>query len=171
MQSIKRGAEFFALVLDCSNKSPRVQIQISWKKPMTGWVKLNTDGAVFANLIKVRGGGVLRDSNGDWVVRFMRKLGSMSSILVELWALKDGLLLARQLDILNVNIELDADLIVHLLNNPSSHNLMLKPLLNDCRNLIKTFPSCTVAHVFRETNRCADKLANISATQAVNFLL
>ena len=113
----------------------------------------------------------IRDSNGEWVAGFARKLGSMSNILAELWALNDGLLLAQQLDILNVNIELDADLLVHLLNNPSSHNLMLEALLNDCRNLIKTFPSCTVTHIFREANRCADKLANVEATQAVNFLL
>ena len=80
-------------------------------------------------------------------------------------------LLGNLIYILNVNIELNADLLVHLLNNPSSHNLMLEPLLNDCRNLIKTFPSCTMAHIFREANRYADKLANIEATQAVNFLL
>ena len=171
MQSIKRGAKFFALILDCSNKLPRVQIQISWKKPMTGWVKPNTDGAVFGNPIKARGRGVLLDSNGDWVSRFMRKLGSMSSILLEIWALKDGLLLAWQLDILNVNIELDADVLVHLLNNPSFHNLMLEPLLNDCRTLIKAFPSYTVTHIIREANRCADKFANMGATQPIDFLL
>lgn len=51
MQSIKRGAEFFAVIPDCSNKPPRVQVQISRKKPLTGWVKLNTDGAVFGNPI------------------------------------------------------------------------------------------------------------------------
>ena len=59
-------------------------------------MKLNIDGAVFGNSIKAGGGGVLRDSNEDWVAGFMRKLGSMSSILAELWAIKDGLLLAWQ---------------------------------------------------------------------------
>ena len=124
-------------------------------------MKLNTDGAVFGNPKKVGGGGVLHDSNGDWVARFMRKLGSMSSTTTELWAHKDGLSLARQLDILNINIELDANVLVHLLTNPSSLNLMLEPLLNDCRNLIKAFPNCTVTHIFREAHRCADKLANM----------
>ena len=95
----------------------------------------------------------------------------MSSVLAELWTLNDGLLLARQLNILNVNIELDADLLVHLLNNPSSHNLMLEPLLNDCRTLIKAFPSYTVTHIIREANRCADKFANMGATQPIDFLL
>ena len=61
---------------------------------------------------------MLWDSNSDWVVGFVRKLRSMSSVLAELCAFKDGFLLARQLDIFNVNIELDADLLMHLLNNP-----------------------------------------------------
>lgn len=54
-------------------------------------------------------------------------------------------------------------------NNPSYHNLMLEP--NDCKNLIKTFPSCTMTHIFKEANRCADKLANMGATQSADFLL
>ena len=138
---------------------------------MPGWVKLNTDGVVFGNPKKAGGGGVLGDSNEDWVARFMRKLGSMSSTMVELWALKDGLSLARQLDILNINIELDADVLVHLLTNPSSLNLMLEPLLNDWRNLIKAFPNYIMTHIFREANKCADKLANMGATLSSDFLL
>ena len=63
-QSIKKEAEFFALLQDYSNKPPRNQIQISWKKPRIGWVKLNTNGAMFGNLKKAIGGGMLRDSNG-----------------------------------------------------------------------------------------------------------
>ena len=64
VQSIKRGAEFFALIPDYSNKLPRVQVQISWKKPLAGWMKLNTDGAVFGNPIQVRGGRC--DTGQQW---------------------------------------------------------------------------------------------------------
>lgn len=131
-----KGVDFFALVPDYSNKPFRVQIQISWKKPMPGWVKLNINGAVFGNPKQAGGGGVLCDSNGDWVVRFMRKLGIMSSTMAELWALKDGLSLAQQLDILNINRDFDVDVLVQLLTSSSSLNLMLEFLLTDCRNLI-----------------------------------
>ena len=48
---------------------------------------------------------------------------------------------------------------------------MLEPPLNDCKNLIKAFHIYTVTHIFREANRCADKLANIGATQPTDFLL
>ena len=99
--------------------------------------------------MKAGGGGVLRSSYGEWVVRFMRKLGNMSSTVAELWALKDGLNVAKQLGIDNICIEMDADFIVHLVSNPSVVNLMLEPLLTDCRNLIKTFPNHTVTRVQR----------------------
>ena len=80
-------------------------------------------------------------------------------------------LLGNLIYILNVNIELNADLLVHLLNNPFSHNLMLEPLLNDWRNLIKAFPNYIMTHIFREANKCADKLANMGATLSSDFLL
>ena len=46
-------------------------------------------------------------------------------------------------------------------------NLMLESLLFECRNLIQTFPSSSVAHVFREANGCADRLARVGADLVV----
>ena len=43
------------------------------------------------------GGGLIRDHNGDWMAGFLRALGSTNSIIVELWALRDGLTLAKEL--------------------------------------------------------------------------
>ena len=80
----------------------------------------------------------------------------MPSIVAELWALKDGLTVAKQLGIENICIEMDTEFIVHLVSSPSVVNQMLEPLLTDCRNLIKTFPNHTVAHAFKEANGCAD---------------
>ena len=48
---------------------------------------------------------------------------------------------------------------------------MLEPLLNDWRNLIKAFPNYIMTHIFREANKCADKLANMGATLSSDFLL
>ena len=50
-------------------------------------------------------------SNGDWIASFVRNLGSISINMAEIWALKDGLSLARQLNIDNINTELDAKVI------------------------------------------------------------
>ena len=78
-----------------------------WLKPPPGWTKLNIDGSVFGSPMKAGGGGVLRCNDGEWVADFMRKLGNMSSTVFELWALKDGLIVAKQLGIDNVCIEMD----------------------------------------------------------------
>ena len=149
------------------NKPCRVQIQVKWTKPPTGWVKLNTDGTMYGNPVKVGGGGVLRSSSGDWICGFVRRMGSTSSTVAELWALKDVLTMAKRIGIENICIEMDAKLIVQLVSRLAMVNLMLEPLLSDCRNLIQTFPSSSVTHVFREANGCADRLARMGANLVV----
>ena len=42
----------------------------------------------------------------------MRRMGSTSSTVVELWALKDELTMAKQMGIENICIEMDAELVV-----------------------------------------------------------
>ena len=106
----------------------------------------------------------------SWVAGFTRKLGAVSSTMAELWTLKDGLLLAKQLNLRNINVELDAELfIVHLLSDPNIVNLMLEPLLNDCRTLINLMPNCTMTHIFREANRCVDIMARMGADLVSDF--
>ena len=56
---------------------------------------------------------------------------------------------------------MDAKFLVYLVSNPFVVNLMLKPLLTDCKNLIETFSNSLVAYVFREANSCADRLVRM----------
>lgn len=42
-------------------------------------------------------GGVLRDSNGQWVSRFVVNLGQASCVVEEAWGLLYGLIYARDL--------------------------------------------------------------------------
>ena len=134
-------------------------------------MKLNSDGSVVGNSKKVGGGATLRCSNRDWVAGCLRKLGNTSCILAELWTLKDGLLLAKQLSLENICVNMDAEFLVYLLSNTIVVNLSLEPLLFDCRKLMKTFLNCTVAHVFREANRCADRLIRLEANLHSDHLI
>ena len=43
-------------------------------------------------------------------------------------------------------------MLVYMLTNLPYINLMLEPLLTDCKYLIKTFLNCIVSHVYRESN-------------------
>ena len=73
---IKKGAEFFAIVPDDSNKPNRAQVQVKWKKPIPGCVKLNIDESIFGKPKKAGGRRVLHSSNEEWISSFERKLGT-----------------------------------------------------------------------------------------------
>ena len=76
-----------------------VAIPVKWNKPPPGWYKLNTDGASLGNPGRARGGGIIRDSSRNWVKSFSRSIARETSMIAEFWALRDGLILASQLDI------------------------------------------------------------------------
>lgn len=72
----------------------KVGILVRWTKPLTRWHKLNIDGTTFGNPGKVGGGGLIRISHGNWIKGFSRSIGYTTSLMAELWALRDGLNLA-----------------------------------------------------------------------------
>ena len=149
----------------------KIMKQIKWEKPVNGWRKLNVDGASLVNTGKAGGGGLLRDEEGNWLGGFARRIGSTNSFTVELWALRDGLILCNQLKVQAVNIELDAKAVVDAINLQGKSNSALSSILEDCRHLIAMIPQTTVRHVFREANRSADRLAKLGITLDVDFIL
>ena len=70
---------------------------------------------------------------------FARSIGFTTSIIVEFWALRDGLLLAGQIGVQNLLIELDAKVVVELVQSKSSSNAFYSSLLADCRSLLGIF--------------------------------
>nr|POE82130.1 putative ribonuclease h protein [Quercus suber] len=89
---------------------------------MKGWFKLNSDGVSLGNPEKAGGSGLICESHGNWVKGYTRNIGVATSIIAEFWALRDGLLLASQLGITQLVVELDAkvlDLVI------SKNNLQL----------------------------------------------
>ena len=97
------------------------------------------------------GGGLIRDHDGSWVKGYARGLGHTNSIMAELWALRDGLVLAKEMGLTNLIIELDALSVVILMNN-GSENLLIKLVLTDCRNFLKETPNKRVINTYCEAN-------------------
>lgn len=58
--------------------------QVRWEKPGSGWMKLNTDGSSNESLDTARGGGLIRDERGNWVVGFSRKIRKTNSFAAEI---------------------------------------------------------------------------------------
>uniref|UniRef100_A0A2N9H7K2 RNase H type-1 domain-containing protein n=1 Tax=Fagus sylvatica TaxID=28930 RepID=A0A2N9H7K2_FAGSY len=100
--------EFF-FSLPCKGTAlPKSTTLIGWQHPPTGYAKLNTDGSVLGNPEPASSGGLLRDCNGNWIGGFSHKLGITNSLAAELWGIRDGLLLARDLNIRKLIVESDA---------------------------------------------------------------
>ena len=165
---IQGSVEFFLIGLVTKTKQLKTIVPVGWEKPPRGWVKFNTDGSAMRNPERAGGGGLIKDHDGVWLKGFARGIGYTNSILAELWALRDGLLLAKEMRIQQLIIELDALSVVILMNN-ESENLSMEPLLTDCRNLLKEFPNKRVIHAFCEANQCADALAKLGSQSLYNF--
>ena len=119
-------------------------------RPERGWFKINTDGSSIGNPEKAGGGGVLRADNGAWIKAYSRNTGHTTSLLAELWAIRDGLSMCIDLGINALIVKSDA-------TNAS--------LVADCRLLLSQIPQVKVLHCFREANCCVDALARIGTYQ------
>ena len=113
---------------------------IRWEKPRAGWLTLNSNGLTASTLGPVRGGGLVRDENGDWVMGFARRIGNASSYLAELCVLRDGLQLCLQTHAQAVVIELDAKAIVDAFNSPTFSNSVVSSIMDECRYLATRIP-------------------------------
>ncbi|KAH1067419.1 hypothetical protein J1N35_032406 [Gossypium stocksii] len=71
-------------------------VPIIWKAPSIGWYKINVDGAVITTIGVASAGGLVRDSNGNWICGFNRLIGICSPLQAELWGVLDVLRVAWQ---------------------------------------------------------------------------
>ena len=69
--------------------------------------------------------------------------------------------MAILLDVQNLEVELDAKVVLDLICSKNSSNATYSSLLFDYKLLLDKIPHTTVKHVFREANKCADALARI----------
>ena len=125
-----------------STTSRKEPLLIGWSPPPTGFVKLNSDGSAFGNPGSTGAGGVLRDCSGKWIIGFACHIGFTTSFVAKLWGLRDGLMLARRLDVSKIVIEIDVKSIVDLLNCEGDHGFQFHPcsvIFSDCKSLIQLF--------------------------------
>ena len=119
---LDRASEYFFRACNQLTTKRLILKSIRWEKPRDGWLALNADGSAAGSSGMAGGRGLIRDGNGDWVIGFARKIGTTTSFMVELWALRDGLLLCLQIQAQVVLVELDAKAVVDAFNLQSYSN-------------------------------------------------
>ncbi|KAL6190792.1 hypothetical protein ACLB2K_037186 [Fragaria x ananassa] len=103
-------------------------VMFRWLRPAPGWFKLNTDGSMkytkclidgsmkYTEFL-IGGGGVIRDSDGNWVHVFIAPIGTGSVLEAEARALSIGLTIATEIGITNLEIETDSYTLVLQMKN------------------------------------------------------
>lgn len=101
--------------------------------------KLNTDGSARGNPGMALAGGLLKDPKGAWAGSFNRAIGFTHSLAVELWGLRDGLTLAKSLNIKKLMIEIDAQAVVDIIKSHNDSSVSHHPYIglnSDCKPLV-----------------------------------
>ena len=121
------------------------------------------------NLVCARGGGIIRNANGEWVTRYARAIGTTTNVAAELWALRDGINLCLSLNLAAIEIELDAKVVIDLLEKDGDYPNKNDIIVADCREGLKKFSSVKIQHCFREANKGTDALARKGALLSQDF--
>lgn len=144
---MSKSVEYFFCAYPKKGKPSTVIKLVHWNKLEQGWM-LNPDGSSLRNSGLAGGGGVVRDWTGGWIVGFSRKIGIALSLMAELWAIRDGLMLCVDRNLVMVEVELDARSVVGMLGNSQYTNSSLESIIEYCRHLISIIPQVRIKHSY-----------------------
>jgi hypothetical protein len=155
--------------LDMGNTCNRIQVR--WKKPPVGVVKLNWDAAVDERTGNVGLGAIARDQEG----RALAMHGSICKHIynpttAETLSAWKAVVLGVQLGVIYLEAEGDAKEVVQGINC-ASHSLGCdRPVLNDIKTLLQNFNTWKVTHVNMGANGAAHSLAKLALSGGVECI-
>ena len=167
-----KALEFASFLgLNGKMRPPLTSIQVRWIPPPDNWFKLNTYGSSLWNPGCVGGGGIIRNSHGDWVCGYARSVGYTTSVAAELWVLRGGINMCIDLRLATVEIELDTKLVVDLLQKDAGSLTGNDVILADCKECLKRILRVKIQHCFRKANKCANALPRIGTLLSQDFIV
>jgi ribonuclease HI len=117
-------------------------------------------------------GAVLRSESGEVIGEIGRSIGVATNSVADYTALIEGLELALDKGVNEVNVFVDSPLIVgHLLKGYRVRADHLRPLIEQVRQLLDQFPRWSLARVPRKLNLEPDLLAGRAIEQAMTSAL
>ena len=126
-------------------------------------LSIRADGASRGNPGPAAIGATIKDGQGNLVARISRRIGTATNNQAEYMALIAALNEAIRLGARKVDINLDSQLVVRQINGQYRvKNNVLKSLLHEVRQLAGCLEQFNIAHVPRQQNAEADRLANMA---------
>jgi ribonuclease HI/exonuclease III len=134
---------------------------VRWTPPLSGFVKINFDGASRGNPGKSGIGVCIRDECGRVLAIKSQALPPGTNNMAEAHALLAGLILARRNGFHSVHIEGDSMIIIKACLSKNSFNWKITYILKQIWGLLDSFREYQISHIYREGNSVADYLANM----------
>ncbi|KAL2246336.1 UNVERIFIED_CONTAM: putative mitochondrial protein [Sesamum indicum] len=148
-------------------QAPRV---VRWSTPSPAWFKLNSDGSSLGNPGPAAAAGIIRDADGQVRLAYQFALGTTTSVVSELTAVWRGLELARAHSLAPIVVEVDATVVLQLLQSRASGIWVVQHLIMRIVQLQQELGS-DVRHIFREANGAADHLAKDAASRQLTRVM
>ncbi|KAL5854065.1 hypothetical protein ACOSQ4_003867 [Xanthoceras sorbifolium] len=148
---------------------PRQPCSALWSPPPAGSLKLNIDAAVKSGFSVMGSSAVVRDSQGKVVAASAKPLlGFFPAELGELLALREGLLLAKELSLIIEWVELDAvNAVARVFNScPSS---FMDPIVSDIKALFRVVGVSNCHVIPRSRNEMAHSLTSLAFSSKEEF--
>lgn len=139
-------------------KAPDI-IEVIWQPPIFNWIKCNTNGS--SNNNNASCGGIFRNKDADFLLCFDESLRNGNALFAEMSGAMRSTELTKQYNWNNLWLEADSYLVIRATTNKSLVPWILRNRWNICLQITKTM-NFIASHVYREGNKCADTLANIS---------
>lgn len=113
--------------------------QVAWQPSDLTEYKLNTDGASSSNTGMAGTGALVRDRSGKLVVALAANIGLATNVLAELWAIRDGIIMAQKKNIRKLHIENDSYTVLQMLRRDPMELQIRQEMVKDIRALIWEF--------------------------------
>lgn len=130
-----------------------------WHPPILNWVKCNTDGAYVGVPSVASCGGIYRDYNGSHLGSFSMNIGVGNALLAEFTTYMIVIEIAKDKRWNHLWLETNSKLVVLEFKKPSLVPWKLRSRWENALHHTRSI-HFLIAHIFKEDNYCADKLAN-----------
>ena len=132
---------------------------MGWVAPPPDTYKINVDGATAGDRGMSSAGVVIRDSKGMVITAGSKVLnGTYDAEVTEALAVEEGILLAKEMELLQIVVEFDSVVVVKAIN-ANNCNGDIGPVIQGTLDLLQHFMSWKVRHLKRVFNRAAHDLS------------
>ncbi|MBA0680160.1 hypothetical protein Goari_011873 [Gossypium aridum] len=140
-----------------------------WKPPQTPWVKLNFDATYKAQLNKSCSGFIIRNEKGEVMGSGITLHSNILDVgLAEAVACYQGLLFAKEMGFVNVEVEGDAQIVIEKIIQGEDGRADLDSVIADIKAFKSSFHHISFKHVRREANQVAHIIAKEGHSRSEN---